>query len=205
MPSAFFFGPDSYEWRIGHGSPCCGEGKNCFNYDSQYLWVEDTIQCVVGGRKMAFESIPSDIVIQEQYDDFCRLTNVQNFLKQWNKNDRIAIPHRIKVIAPTTKQNPPVHRDGLIQFDETLNIYNTYRSMVKTDVFCKKRVKNRPNCRNLVGGVLQKLSFFDQVHFDPAQNNPKFPQNPIALYGSNGKPTDPPNDGMRQPARWCSG
>ena len=74
---------------------------------------------------MAFKPTPSDIVIQEQYDGFSSLTNVQNFLKQWDKNDWIAIPHRIKVIAPTTKQNPSVYRDGIIQFDETLNIYNT--------------------------------------------------------------------------------
>ena len=78
------------------------------------------------------------------------------------------------------------------------NQYLTYPSMVKGDKTCFQRVKNNAICNNLVGGVLQKLAFFDQVHFDPAQNKPKFPSSPVQLYGSNGEIFKPPDDPKRK-------
>ena len=54
---------------------------------------------------MAFEPVPTDIVIQEEFDTIESLNQVQNFLKKWNKNYQIKVPTRVKVIVPTTHQN----------------------------------------------------------------------------------------------------
>ena len=59
----------------------------------------------VYGREMAFEPVPTDIVIQEEFDTIESLNQVQDFLKTWNKNYQIKVPTRVKVIVPTTHQN----------------------------------------------------------------------------------------------------
>ena len=101
------------------------------------------------------------------------------------------MPARVKVIAPTTRQNSHNYRDSLIKMSDYHNQYLTYPSMVKGDKTCFQRVKNDATCNNLVERVLQKLAFYDHVHFDPAQNKPKFPSSPVRLYGSNGEISKP--------------
>ena len=78
------------------------------------------------------------------------------------------------------------------------NQYLTYPSMTKGDNTCFHRVRNDATCNNLVGGILQKLAFFDHVYFDPSQNKPKFPSAPVRLYGSNGDISKPPGDSSRK-------
>ena len=56
-----------------------------------------------------------------------------------------------------------------------------------------------------MGGVLQKLAFCDHVHFDPAQNRPKFPSSPVRLYGSNGEISKPPDDPKRKKRQFTGG
>ena len=147
---------------------------------------------------MAFEPVPTDIVIQEEFDTTESLNQVQNFLKTWNKDYQIRMPTRVKVMAPTTCQNSHNCRDGPIKMSDYHNQYLTYPSMVKGDKSCSQRVKNNSICNNLVGGVLLKLAFFDHVHFDPPQNKPKFPSSPVRLYGSNGEISKPPDDPKRK-------
>ena len=143
---------------------------------------------------MAFEPVPTDIIIQEEFDTIESPNQVQTFLKIWNKDYQITMPTRVKVIAPTTRQNAHNYRDGPIVINKYHNQYLTYQSMTKGDKSCFQRIKNNAICNNLVGGVLQKLAFFDHVHCDPAQNKQKFPSPPVRLYGSNGKISKPPDD-----------
>ena len=147
---------------------------------------------------MAFGPVPTDIVIQEEFDTIESVNQVQSFLKGWNKNHQIKMPTRVKVIAPTTRQNSHNYRDGPIKMSDYHNQYLTYPSMVKGDKTCLQRVRNDATCNNLVGGVLQKLAFCDHVHFDPTQNKPKFPSFPVRLYGSNGEVSKPPDDPKRK-------
>ena len=146
---------------------------------------------------MTFEPVPTDIVVQEEFDTIESLNQVQGFLKKWNKN-QIKMPARVKVIAPTTRQNAHNYRDGPIEMSDYHNQYLTYPSMVKGDKTCFQRVRNNAICNNLVGGVLQKLAFYDHVHFDPTQNKPKFPSSPVRLYGSNGEISKSPDDPKRK-------
>ena len=146
---------------------------------------------------MAFEPVQTDIVVQEEFDTIESLNQVQGFLKKWNKN-QIKMPARVKVIAPATRQNAHNHRDGPIKMSDYHNQYLTYPSMVKGDKTCFQHVRNNAICNNLVGGVLQKLAFYDHVHFDPKQNKPKFPSSPVRLYGSNGEIFKPPDDPKRK-------
>ena len=101
------------------------------------------------------------------------------------------MPTRVKVIAPTTRQNSHNYQDGPVKMSDYHNQYLTYPSMVKGDKTFLQRVKINPICNSLVGGVLQKLAFYDHVHFDPTQNKPKFQSSPVRLYGSNGEISKP--------------
>ena len=46
------------------------------------------------------------------------------------------MPARVKVIAPTTRQNAHNYRDGPIKMSDYHNQYLTYPSMVKDDKTC---------------------------------------------------------------------
>ena len=162
-----------------------------------YGWYRGTITCTVYGREMAFKPVSTDIVVQEEFDTIESLNQVQDFLKKWNKN-QIKMPARVKVIAPTTRQNAHNYRDGPIKMSDYHNQYLAYPSMVKGDKTCFQRVRNNAICNNLVRGVLQKLAFYDHVHFDPTQNKPNFPSFPVRLYGSNGEISKPPDDPKRK-------
>ena len=182
-----WYGKNSGAYRAAYHSPCCPYDYSCYNLDIQHLWFRDAISCTIYAREMTFESVPTDIVIQEKFD-------VQNFLKTWNKSYQIRIPTRVKVIVPTTRQNSHNYRDGPITMSDYHNQYLTYPSITKGDNTCIRRVRNDTTCNNLVEGILQKLAFFDHVHFDPAQNKPKFPNPPVRLYGSNNDISKPPDD-----------
>ena len=52
------------------------------------------------------------------------------------------MPTRVKVIAPTTRQNSYNYRDGPIKMSDYHNQYLTYPSMVKRDKNCLHRVRN---------------------------------------------------------------
>ena len=198
ITNALWYGKDSGAYKSAYNYPCCPYDHSCYNLDIQYLWYQDTITCTIYGREMAFEPVPTNIVIQEEFDSIDSLNQVQSFLKLWNKNYQIAMPTRVKVIAPTTRQNSHNYRDGPIKMSDYHNQYLTYPSMVKGDRSCFQRAKNNAICNNLVGGVLQKLAFYDHVHFDSAQNKPKFPSSPVRLYGSNGEISKPPDDPKRK-------
>ena len=178
ITKALWYGKNSGAYKSAYHSPCCPYDYSCYKLDIQHLWYRDTISCTIYGREMAFEPVPKDIVIQEEFDTIESLKQVQNFLKTWNKNYQIRMLARVKVIVPTTHQNSLNYRDGPITISDFHNQYLAYPSMTKGDKTCFQRVKNDPTCNNLVGGVLQKLAFFDHVHFDPAQNKPKIPNFP---------------------------
>ena len=198
ITKALWYGKNSGAYKSAYDSPCCPYDYSCYNLDIQYIWYRDAITCTVYGREMAFEPVPTDIVIQEEFDTIESLNQVQGLLKNLNKNNQIKMPTRVKVIAPTTRQNSHNYRDGPIKISDHPNQYLTYPSMIKGDKSCFQRVKNNAICSNLVGGVLQKLAFYDRVHFNPTQNKPKFPSSPVRLYGSNGEISKPPDDPKRK-------
>ena len=197
VTKALWYGKNSGAYKSAYHSSCCSYGYNCYNLDIQYLWFRDTITCTVYGREMAFEPAPTDIVVQKEFDMIESLNQVQGFLKKWNKN-QIKMPARVKVIATTTRKNAHNYRDGPIKMSDYHNQYLTYPSMVKGDKTCFQRVRNNAICNNLVGVVLQKLAFYDYVHFDPTQNKPKFPSSSVRLYESNGEISKPPDDPKRK-------
>ena len=69
----------------------------------------------------------------------------------------------------------------ITQIQEHTSSYTTYPSMTKHDITCKRRVSKKAICNALVGNVLAKLAFFDQVHYDPTTNQLKFPENPNTI------------------------
>ena len=174
LTKALWYGKNSGAYRAAYHFPCCPYHYSCYNLDIQYLWFRDAISCIIYGREMAFEPGPTDRIIQKEFDTIESLNQVQNFLKTWNKNYQINIPTRVKIIVPTTRQNSHNYQDGPITTSDYHNQYLTYPSMTKGDNACFQRVRNDATCNNLVGGILQKLAFFDHVHFDPAENNQNF-------------------------------
>ena len=66
--------------------------------------------------------------------------------------------------------------------------------MVTNDVKCNQRIKSRPKCHVLVGGIYPKLAFYQQVKYDPAHNLTKFPGLPLKIFGSNKQMGNPPKD-----------
>ena len=105
ITKALWYGKNSGAYKSAYHSPCCPYDYSCYNLDIQHLWYRDTISCRIYGREMAFEPVPTDIIIQEEFDTIEPLNQVQNFLKTWNKDYQIKMPTRVKVIAPTTRQN----------------------------------------------------------------------------------------------------
>ena len=186
---SLWYGQNSGAYKSAMHSPCCPYGTNCYNPDIQNLWYRAITRCTIYGKEIAFEPIPTDIIIQEEYDDPNALNQIETFLKKWKK---IEIPERIKIIKPTTNSNSRTYRDGPIKESEIKGHYETYPSMTKGDNFCLRRIKNDPTCTNLVGGIYQKLAFFDHVHYDPAKNESKFPSYPLQIFGSNGEFTSKP-------------
>ena len=66
--------------------------------------------------------------------------------------------------------------------------------MITNDVKCNQRIKSKPKCHVLVGGIYPKLAFYQQVKYDPAHNLTKFPGLPLKIFGSDGQMGNPPED-----------
>lgn len=65
-----------------------------------------------------------------------------------------------------------------------LPLFLTHPSLSKGDEDCQRRVRmNKDICRDAVGGPYLKAAFWDQIHFDPEHNRPRFPGGPIEIKG----------------------
>ena len=67
---------------------------------------------------------------------------------------------RIKLLLPTTNNKAKAYRDGPPSLSETQKYYyETFPSMVANDVKCNRRIKKKPKCHVLVGGIYPQISF----------------------------------------------
>ena len=191
---ALTYGKESWEYRSAYWSPCCQNGEKCHNWDVRTLWYKQKITCNIKGKEFPFEPILTDIVIQEQYDNFSAMNLIQNQLQKINNNRQMTIPlpKRIKLLLPTTIDKARAYRDGPPILSKVQKYYyETFPSMVTNDVKCNQRIKNKPKCHVLVGGIYPKLAFYQQVKYDPAHNLTKFPGLPLKIFGSNEEKRNP--------------
>ena len=122
---------------------------------------------------------------------------IQKQLQKINDDRHMTIPfpERIKLLLPTTNDKPKAYRDGPpIMSKDQKYYYETFPSMVANDIKCNQRIKNRPKCHVLVGGIYPKLAFYQQVKYNPAHNLTKFPGLPLKIFGSNEQMGNPPKD-----------
>ena len=54
--------------------------------------------------------------------------------------------------------------------------------MMNQDTSCQKRIKEKAECQNPLGGIIPKLAFFDHIILDPVENRSQFPSTPIELH-----------------------
>ena len=192
---ALSYGKESREYRSAYWSPCCRNGEKCYNWDAQTLWYKQKITCNIKGKEFPFEPILTDIVIQEQYDNSTAMNLIQKHLQKMNNDQRkmIPLPERIKLLLPTTNDKAKAYRDGSPLLSKVQKYYyETFPSMITNDVKCNQRVKSKPKCHVLIGGIYPKLAFYQQVKYDPAHNLTKFPGLPLKIFGSNGQMGNPP-------------
>ena len=194
---ALSYGKESWEYRSAYWSPCCQNGEKCHNWDTQTLWYKQKITCNINGKEFPFEPILTDIVVQEQYDNATAMNLIQKQLQKTSDNRRMIMSflERIKLLLPTTDDKARAYRDGPPLLSKVQKYYyETFPSMVANDVKCIQRIKNRPKCHVLVGGIYPKLVFYKQVKYDPAHNLTKFPGLPLKIFGSNEQMGNPPED-----------
>ena len=194
---ALSYGKESWEYRSAYWSPCCQNGEKCHNWDAQTLWYKRKITCNIKGKEFPFEPILTDIIVQEQYDNATAMNLIQKHLQKLNNDQKmmIPLPERIKLLLPTTSDKAQAYRDGPPLLSKVQKYYyETFPSMVTNDVKCNQRIKNKPKCHVLVGGIYPKLAFYQQVKYDPAHNLTKFPGLPLKIFGSNGQMGNPPED-----------
>ena len=194
---ALSYGKESREYWSAYWSPCCQNGEKCHNWDARTLWYKQKITCNIKGKEFPFEPILTDIVIQEQYDNNTAMTLIQSQLQKINDDRHMTIPfsERIKLLLPTTINKARAYRDGPPLLSKVQKYYyETFPSMVAKDIKCNQRIKSRPKCHVLVGGIYPKLAFYQQVKYDPAHNLTKFPGLPLKIFGSNEQMGNPPKD-----------
>ena len=192
---ALSYGKESREYRSAYWSPCCRNGEKCYNWDAQTLWYKQKITCNIKGKEFPFEPILTDIVVQEQYDNATAMNLIQKHLQKINNDQKMMIPfpERVKVLLPTTDDKAKAYRDGPPLLSKVQKYYyETFPSMITNDVKCNQRIKSKPKCHVLVGGIYPKLAFYQQVKYDPAHNLTKFPGLPLKIFGSNGQMGNPP-------------
>ena len=192
---ALSYGKESWEYRSAYWSPCCQNGEKCHNWDTQTLWYKHKITCNIKGKEFPFEPILTDIVIQEEYDNSTAMNLIQKHLQKINNDQRkmIPLPERVKLLLPTTNDKAKAYRDGPPLLSKVQKYYyETFPSMITNDVKCNQRIKSKPECHVLVGGIYPKLAFYQQVKYDPAHNLTKFPGLPLKIFGSNGQMGNPP-------------
>ena len=111
---ALSYGKESWEYRSAYWSPCCQNGEKCHNWDARTLWYKQKITCNIKGKEFPFEPILTDIVIQEQYDNFTAMNLIQKQLQKINSDQHMTIPfpEQIKLLLPTTIDKARAYRDG---------------------------------------------------------------------------------------------
>ena len=176
------------------------------------------ITCQFTGSFIAFEPLQGDLIIQEydeNYDDPWTSTLFEDFyikgqyrrvpissniwapiifsdVKSWIDPKHGGMPSwiaRIKWIEPTNDLGQT--HDGAIQRKSgPMEIYLTYPSMTRSDKNCTIRVRKNAECVDPVGGIRAKLRFWEQVKYDPASNQKRFPDRPLMIRGAGNKNWD---------------
>ena len=106
LSNSFFYGMDSYEWRTGYSSPCCINGKTCFNYDIQRVWIKGDVICSVTKLEMAFKPISTDVLIQENFYPFSAWNRSYDNFQKSNKQQCIEAPLGLRLISPKPYAQP---------------------------------------------------------------------------------------------------